>query len=341
MSYLYPIPSTFDEFIIHRAVADRLRVYYSIEELPLSTVLYGIPLIGKRTCIHALIRHVIGQPFETRIKKDSIYTHGNTMNIEFAVSHSHIEFHLEEYGLTDRYIVGEYIQRIVDAPTIDDRIRIYVIHGIDTYTYETQDMFVNIIEKHTSSARFIFTSNTFNRLHNRLVSISQPYRIGFPTRIELVNYLKSTKSLNMLQIEDTVNKIIEDGNLGRLRYKDMNFNKPIDIVWESIRPLIDRRDLLSIYDMKPHIYNVVTLTIPSVGFIYKMRDYVVQNIPAELNEKDRVHYRQEIHSEFTRIEESMKDVDYDIIGLEYAALISKRYLHVVFALLKDKLSLGM
>ena len=333
MNYIYPVPSAFDKFIIHRSIVDRLRSYTKVEELPSSTVFYGKDLMGKRTIIQALIQNLINLPIETRIKKDTIYTHGNTMNIEFAVSSYHIEFHLEEYGLTDRYIVGDYIQRILSSSTIDDRVRIYVIYGIDSYTYETQDMFVNLIERHTSHARFIFTASCTNRLHYRIKSISSHIRVGFPSRIELVAYLRSLRELNMFQIEEKVKKIEMEGNLGTLRYKDSSYYDQITMTWDVIEPILIRKDITGINDMKPHFYNLITLTIPTEQLLYKMRDFVLKQVPEK-----NISVRSEIIQKYAEIDEQMKRVEYDIMGLEYAALITKRYIHVVIPSLKDNVS---
>jgi hypothetical protein len=333
MSYIYKVPTVFDDFIIHRSLVDQLRHYSKVEELQLSTVFYGQNLVGKRTIIQALIRHIIGQPIEPRIKKDTIYTHGNTMHIEFSVSPYHIEFHLEEYGLTDRYIVGDYIQRILSSSTIDDRIRIYVIYNIDSYTYETQDMFVNLIERHSSNARFLFTASSKNRIHYRIKSISSMYRVRLPSRYEIIAYLRSLKSLDMFQIESTANRVLNDGHLGTLRYKDGAYNDQIEMTWKVIEPLILRRDIESINDMKSHFYNMITLTLPTSQLLLKMCNYVITMIP-----KNNISVISDVQQKFTEINRKMNNIDYDIIGLEYAALVTKQYIHVIIPTLKDKVN---
>jgi hypothetical protein len=327
---IYPLPQTFNQFVIHRSIVDRLSSYSSTAELPMSSVFIGKPLVGKRTIIQALIRNVVGQPFECKVKKDSIYTHGNTMNIGFVSSPFHIEFHLEEYGLTDRYIVGEYIYRLLSSNTIDDRIRIYVIYGVDNYTYETQDIFVGLIEKHFVNSRFLMTAENKNKLHPRLQSISSITRIGLPSRIEIIAYLKRIPEIRSIaNIEEITDRITEEGHLGTLRYTS-KYIDPLEMTWNTIVPLIEKKDITSIVDMKPHFYNIITLTLSTTTLLNRMCEYVIDRIP-----KGHMMHS-DILTNFAEIESRMRNVDYDIVGLEYAALLTKHYIHVVFTELKDK-----
>jgi hypothetical protein len=330
-------PNEFSQFHIHKSIIQRLRPYDSPSSLPPGMIFVGNHMCGKRTLIRSFIHHLIQKPIVTKVHHDTC----NDSTVEFIHSPYHIEFHLEEYGLTDRYIVGEYIKKILDCQTIDGRIRIYVFYGLDTYTYETQDMFVHLMEKYVASARFIFTVSSMQKIHRRVNAISTTIRIPFPSNMELRSYLAS-HGLSMMDIDSHLRNIINDGHLGRLRHfsKESTANQPVimnmdqslsnvssaqDILWNQIKPFIDREDINSVVEMRPYLYDAITLTMSMYDFIIRICRYVIQQCP--LKHIDRMS---ECVQEFTNLEAKMHQVKHDIVCVEYAVLLAKRYLHGYF-----------
>jgi DNA polymerase III delta prime subunit len=317
--------STDTQFHIHKRIIRQLSIYSSPDTLHSGTIFVGKPLCGKRTLIRAFIHHLIQKPIITTVHHD---TH-DSMNIEFAHSPYHIEFHLEEYGLTDRYIVGEYIKKILDCQTIDGRIRIYVFYGLDTYTFDTQDMFVHLIEKYVTSARFIFTASSLQKIHPRVKAVSTTVRVPMPDLQEVRSYL-AHKGMSITDADIHLQKIINDGDLGRLRYvvndsKNTNETKSFNTLWSKIQPLIDRRDITSIVEMRQYLYNAITLTLPMNEFIQYICKYVMQQCPMS-----HTHLIADITQQFVNIEAKMHHVKHDIVCLEYAMLLAKRYIHFQF-----------
>jgi len=308
-------PTVFSEFIIHKPLCRILSSYQSPEDLPMGMLIVGTPLCGKRTLIHAFINHLVQKPVTRTIRRDM----HESMKVEFVHSPYHIEFHLEEYGLTDRYIVGEYIKKILDCQTIDGRIRIYIFYGLETYTLDTQDMFVGLMEKYASSSRFIFTASSTNKIHKRIKTSTVHIRVPMPSQHEIRSYLAS-KGLSIFDADARLQTILNDGHIGSLRYHSSV--NPFDALWKSIRPLIDREDIESVVEMRPLFYEAITLTLPMNELIQMMCRYVVQSCPMHLSNE-----LSKCLQEFSHLEMRMNHLKHDIVCLEYGALLAKRYLH--------------
>lgn len=328
-------PIELSQFHIHKQIISRLRPYDSPASLPPGMLFVGNNMCGKRTLIRGFIHHLIQKPIVTKVHYDTY----NGSTVEFIHSPYHIEFHLEEYGLTDRYIVGEYIKKILDCQTIDGRIRIYVFYGLDTYTYETQDMFVHLMEKYVASARFIFTVSSMQKIHRRVNAISVAIRVPFPSNVEIRSYLAS-QGLSMFDIDSHLRNIINDGHLGRLKHfskvTEVNqsaiMNQPLsnttsaqDILWNQIKPFIDREDINSVVEIRHYLYDAITLTMSMYGLLNRINRYVIQQCPPK-----HIGIISECIQRFTNLESTMHQVKHDIVCIEYAVLLAKRYLHGYF-----------
>jgi hypothetical protein len=199
-------------------------------------------------------------------------------------------------------------------------------------------MFVHLMEKYVGSARFIFTASSLQKIHPRVKTISTTVRVPMPDLQEVRTYL-AHQGMSITNTDSQLRNVANDGHLGRLRYIANGANggntvnggnvgcgaKSFDTLWSSIRPLIDRRDIASVVEMRPYLYEAITLTLPMNEFIQYIGRYVMQQCPPT-----HTHLISDAIRQFADIESKMHQVKHDIVCLEHAVLVAKRYIHFLF-----------
>ena len=106
---MFPIPTKLNEFILNKKTAKFLETfnYDNMNHI----LLYGIPSVGKKTLIYALIKHLFNiDKLIINENKTDIKVNNNSVKINYNKSLYHFEINLNQYGLYDKYVISQFVK---------------------------------------------------------------------------------------------------------------------------------------------------------------------------------------------------------------------------------------
>lgn len=105
------------------------------------------------------------------------------------------EMFLKDYGSHDRHVVKYVINEISKNMSINTNgelcNKLIVLHNIHVLSIDSLHIIAVFIEKHVNGSRFIFTTNSFNRISLRIKSQMVFVRIPNPDAQELCAYIQN------------------------------------------------------------------------------------------------------------------------------------------------------
>lgn len=312
-------PLFLKDFIIHRDIAKTL--------LPnkinvLHTIFHGNYSSGKKTLAYALINHINNNTIPVQkyreIKFDDINVNGNSIPIQYVQSPFHFEFNLYEYGLCDRDVITNFIKRIVEYKTINNSIRIILLHHIDRIPLDTQKILFELMDKYIETSRFFFISNNISGLHKNLLSRINAIRVPVPS----INEIKQCINDSIPDINDElIDRIIEKHShhlyninlvVHQLKHNQniQSIETPPDIILKLI-PIIERKDIKSIKEARSLLYDLLLSNITMNTVFTNLVFYVMKQNCFTMSVK------QKFMEEANNLTASMSSIEYNILIIEY------------------------
>lgn len=197
---MFPIPEKLKDFILNKKTASFLETfnYDNMSHI----LLYGIPTVGKRTLIYAVIKHLFKQDnLVIQEKQTEIKVNNNSIKINYRKSLYHFEINLYEYGLYDKYVISQFIKDLVSYKSVTNKYKIIIIFNIDKCSQNAHLVLRRIIEKQSKNTRFIVTCNNLTKVNEAVRSRFINIRVPFPDKNsinEYINFHNKKTSINFL-----------------------------------------------------------------------------------------------------------------------------------------------
>lgn len=332
---MYPL--FLDDFIIHRDIADRLKLIN--DDIP-NIVFCGLKNSGKKVLCNALINNIFNTNIYTQkfMNKYEIKISGNTVNIEYVYSQYHYEINLYEYGLYDRNVITEFIQNLIQYKTVNEHKRIIVLNHFDKITVSAQMALRRILEIYHETCRFILIVDNISKLESAILSRFIIVRVPVPNEIELREYIKNEiKSGYTKKLEDKIVELCDNdmyklnhilssdneekmGNIEKMIELFSNDSKNYNSHMELIFVEIDKPDLLSMGAIRSYLYNMILLNISTIKIFNSIFEHYFNSNKLDI---DRKLYLVNIASS---ISHKIDLVEHDLIALEFFILKVKKLL---------------
>lgn len=249
---MFLTPTNLSEFIIHKRIAEYLSriTYNTLNHL----LLYGLPSVGKKTLLYALIRNLYKvDTLEIKEFQSELKINNNIVKINYAKSLYHYEINLYEYGLYDKNIINEFIKEIISTTNVNNNTyKIIILHKLDNCSESCHLSLRRIIEKGTPNARFIVTASKINKINEAIRSRFINFRIPFPKNNELQKYLDFHNIKNI--------KLLDVNHNNNLYCFCMLLNKKTQLkhidIGESVQKIIESKKLHFMNLLRNYIYKL-------------------------------------------------------------------------------------
>jgi hypothetical protein len=325
-------PLFLKNFIIHSNIASNL---FALKSDINHTIFYGSRSTGKKTLIYALINSIHDdnttiQKYRT-IKFNDITVNGNSIPIQYVQSPYHFEFNLSEFGLCDRDVIVEYIKKIIEYKTIDNKFRIILLHHFDRLSKDTQNTLFSLMDNYMSTSRFFFICNNIKSLHPNFISRVNTIRIPFPS----VESISTSIRQVLPNISDNdINNIINKSNYNLFNINHLIFfikqsNSSIDEILlipsskysiNQLIPHIISHDISSIKIIRPMLYDFILANISIVDIFNEITFFILNH--NNLSNEVKQLFLQDI----TPLSSNISFIEYNIIIIELLIFKVKKLL---------------
>ena len=112
------IPVYLKDFSIHKPIAELLLNFDTC--FINHTLFYGPPNSGKRTLINAFLKNIFKEDLQKRVYYKEISYNNTKISVEYTASQYHYEINLCEYGFSDKFIITEFIQKLLSYKNINE-----------------------------------------------------------------------------------------------------------------------------------------------------------------------------------------------------------------------------
>jgi DNA polymerase III delta prime subunit len=272
-------------------------------------IFYGLPASGKTTKIYAFLATL----FNTKVYdlKNNIFEEDRKI-MHYKSSIYHIEINPINLGSNEKLFIQSFLKSYVETRNIGlDIPKVIVIKNANLLLKQTQLSLRRIIEKNSSTAKFIFELNSLSKFAVPLVSRCFLIKIEMPKIDEIKIALQNYSIKKNVEISDkTIDEIISESNkintfinmkkiFGYYRYyvttgKKFKFlyydsfyeilayinNKRISFInLQKIRDIINELyiNLIPMEELLNFIFNnIYLINKDNLDFIYKLLDLTVK-----------------------------------------------------------------
>tara|TARA_B110000208_G_scaffold42200_1_gene55927 strand:+ start:2008 stop:3048 length:1041 start_codon:yes stop_codon:yes gene_type:complete len=321
-------PVLLKDFVIHKNIAKNL-LNFNDSNIN-HTLFYGQSNSGKRTLINAFLKNMFNDNIKTtKFFKDISYNN-TKVSIEYMASQYHYELNLCEYGFSDKFIITEFIQKILSYKNITDgHLKIIVLYNIDKINIEAQYALRKILEKYSKNGRFIFSTNNINSVDKAILSRCVYIRVPKPKKEYIREYIKKLCiNINKSVINAIISKT--DNNLSKINeiiylYNTTEFDinsvlKSLDNkhIVKEIYNLILVKNLDSMLQIREIIFKLLLINITPDFILNELRILFIKNLDQSTNIL--------VNQIFADNDIYMTSINYRIMALEMIILEIKKLL---------------
>lgn len=105
-----------------------------------------------------------------------------------------VEIVMKDYGSNERYLLHTWIRQMSESFTISNDaqlgIKLVVIHNVEWFSKESQNVLAIFAEKHSHCTRYLFTTHKWSLVNRSLKSQCTHLRIPRPDPEKLVNHIE-------------------------------------------------------------------------------------------------------------------------------------------------------
>ena len=247
-------PIFLDDFKFHLKLIPKLK---KIALKDVSNILiYGQKGVGKMTIVKCLLN----THYNTNITSKNIDIKINNKELKFRSNIYYFEIILNNYY--NRRNFEELLSYLCEGNDITNKFKLIIIQNINYIDDETLKILKCIIDKKVDSIRFILISSNMSKLNNFLKGRFLLFRVPFPDKNELLNYvssiypnIKNSKLKSIILESNNLNDIFMSLEIINLT---PNYINPYNIVINKLIKLIESNKLINILKIRETLYNIMS-----------------------------------------------------------------------------------
>jgi len=150
----------------------------------MNVIVYGPPgngmMASVQRCLHELELMPRNQEWsfvECRLSNDN----KNTLDILARRNIRCTELVMRDFGTNERYVVKNILQKLSESYVISENnklaYKVIVIHNIEHFSKESQNIIGVFLEKHVMCSRYLFTAHNMSAVHRSLKTHCAPFRL--------------------------------------------------------------------------------------------------------------------------------------------------------------------
>lgn len=206
-------------------------------------IVYGAQGTGKKTIVQLILRSF---GIESNLKRETITIHNEKKEIDviYHTSRRHVEILLTPYGNNEKYIVKHFINELAKHMTFNESgeltFKYVIVYHLEHISQACQHLFSVFMDKYTDCSRFIFVTNSLNRITGVIQSRCMTYRVQPPSNevlLALCKRILSNEKLNIVKNVSVVQMkkwIANDFSIDDLLYKVQSKSMDMKHIFEDI-----------------------------------------------------------------------------------------------------------
>lgn len=304
-------PKYFEEFIINRKLALKLKKYASAKDF-LNILIYGGNGYGKYTLSLALLNEFYGKDIYKRKSTNfKIKIGTNIKSIDVVHSNYHYEIFINHYLFNDKATLLMLIKSIIGNYNVKtNSYNIILLKSIDYINDNIIKLFKSLMEVYIDTCRFIFICKNNSKL-SILKSNILYINIPKPEKSDIIKCLKDNSiefDKNIIKNEYNLNKLwcIINSNIYGINSEKMLNEKYLD----KFITILNTPGLKTIDKLKTHLYDYICKNFNKVLIYHTIIDYYIYNskisnlvkgkiieLSATFQHRQAISYREIIHLE--------------------------------------------
>jgi DNA polymerase III delta prime subunit len=146
-------------------------------------ILHGCDGTGVFSLVHTALNDTGIMPASTEWLYEEISENKN-LRVMTRSNNRCLEIVMKDYGSNERYLLRNWIQQVSESFTISNDVqlgvRLIVIHNVEWFSKESQNIIAIFAEKHAHCTRYLFTTHQLSLVNRSLQSQCTPLRVPRP-----------------------------------------------------------------------------------------------------------------------------------------------------------------
>ncbi len=321
----FKILEQFDEsykFVENIAFSSFLNI--NLNELP-HLIMYGPNGSFKDYYLYYLIYKKTGK-FKSNLSRvnEKIVVNNNTVDFDIIISDNYIEINLSRNNFYDKWIITNYIVKIIEMKPINQDRHIIILKDIDKASYNCFMALRRIMEIYTRNALFICTATNYSRIteaiKSRCFCIRCPIQSEKAFKQFLEHYIKDKNTLKLLVSKS--NRNINTAIL--LQHKTSYVNILEDEIKSHYQLMKKTKDIFIIAKAnREFLYKILNFDYDSNDIIALFRDNAIKSF-IKKEENDIIY---EIVKVSAEIDHQMQTTSKDFFVFEKYLLLLYKIIH--------------
>lgn len=276
-----------------------------------NVVVYGPPGNGMMSIVHRTLDELELMPrdhewafVECRLSNDN----KNTLDILSRRNVRCTELVLRDFGTNERYVLKNMLQKISESYVISENntlaYKVIVIHNIEYFSKETQNILGVFLEKHVACSRYLFTTNCMSGVHRALKTHCVLYRIprlstdSLRTHMELI--LQKERVSQSVNCDAIIHK--HDAHADRcvdyLQMKVLGVESSFDQLMDRLYEIVWSKKVNKIKLIRDTLYTLLVNNVDPKRIIHATLDRFKPS-------PELIHWAAEYEQRLTRCERPM------------------------------------
>lgn len=240
----------------------------------------------------------------------------NTLRLLNRQNNQCFEFIINDYGTNERYVIKNILHELSNKYVIDTKLdityKIIVIHNIEWFSKDSQQVLGIFAEKLSYCTRYIFTTNQTSNLSAKLTSQCFLYRIPRPSVDCIKKHMHSIlESENKVCLNDnTIDEIVERNSnhiedcVNHLQMSVYGVQSSLDNIYDRIINILLSKKLNKIKYIRELVY---ILLVNNVDCTMLIRS-IINRLSSDVQQK-AIRYAALYESRLRRCERSVYHVE--------------------------------
>ena len=242
--------------------------------------------------------------------EDVSETSKTTLGVMTRSNNRCIEIVMKDYGSNERYLLRNWIKKMSESFVISNQvtigIKLIVIHNIEWFSKDSQNILAIFAEKHAHCTRYLFTTNHTSLVNRSLLSQCYQLRVPRPDQGQLTTHIETILRQENRVSKRTVFDIVTENEshvenaVDATQMDVFGVESTLDRAFDEIYIIIKSKKVNKIKAIRDLIYTLLVNNI-SGTMIFTKSMHMLCSRETNVNTKHRIiaaaaMYEQRLHS---------------------------------------------